>query len=458
MHDSQSDDSPRDPTSGDSRQPVWEAEIDTPATIAVIGGGPIGIEAALYARFLGYFVLIFDKAKPGCEWAKWGDTPLPSSFGELSSSLGRAALRAQIESGESAESGELPAADERLTAAQFNERSIIPLAMTDLLYDNIHIQSEVTSISRIQWRRECGGDIQDRADDEYRLLVHSKKRGWFTTRADIVLDASGCNVPRPIGPGGGIAVGELEEASMTSTDILSDRALAEAAGRHTVVVGCSLAALVNLTKLCVACAGDTAMRITWVVPLDPGCRSASDQLQRLAAMGDEPAEWVSQPWVADALESKLDRVGVVPAMGVERVLRNARGLTVTLQQNEDSTVDIECDALVSNNGYEPDWNHTRSLAIGVSPELARPVLNPQYFGSGSPAVVEPARSIGISESIFTMEPHYYVLGAKSFGLAHHRFTLEQGHQQIREAFSWIGGRRDLDLYTQFARDEAAGNA
>ncbi|MEC9117285.1 MAG: FAD-dependent oxidoreductase, partial [Planctomycetota bacterium] len=32
--------------------------IDTPATIAILGAGPIGLEAALYARFLGYEVTV----------------------------------------------------------------------------------------------------------------------------------------------------------------------------------------------------------------------------------------------------------------------------------------------------------------------------------------------------------------------------------------------------------------
>ena len=46
------------------------------------------------------------------------------------------------------------------------------------------------------------------------------------------------------------------------------------------------------------------------------------------------------------------------------------------------------------------------------------------------------------ESILTLEPHYYVLGSKSFGLAHDRFPLKAGHQQIRQAFAIIGGPRE----------------
>jgi NADPH-dependent 2,4-dienoyl-CoA reductase/sulfur reductase-like enzyme len=41
----------------------WDPEIDAPAVVAILGAGPIGIEAALYARFLGYDVLLFDQGK-----------------------------------------------------------------------------------------------------------------------------------------------------------------------------------------------------------------------------------------------------------------------------------------------------------------------------------------------------------------------------------------------------------
>ena len=37
--------------------------IDTPARLAILGAGPIGLEAALYARFLGYDVDVTSENK-----------------------------------------------------------------------------------------------------------------------------------------------------------------------------------------------------------------------------------------------------------------------------------------------------------------------------------------------------------------------------------------------------------
>ena len=39
--------------------------VDTPATIAVLGAGPIGLEAALYGRFLGYAVNVYERGRVG---------------------------------------------------------------------------------------------------------------------------------------------------------------------------------------------------------------------------------------------------------------------------------------------------------------------------------------------------------------------------------------------------------
>ncbi len=98
-----------------------------------------------------------------------------------------------------------------------------------------------------------------------------------------------------------------------------------------------------------------------------------------------------------------------------------------------------CDRIIASVGYEADWEHAQALRIGQSHVLGRSV-----FDQCSDLTSE---SIEPLDSILTLEPHYYVLGSKSYGLAHDRFTLAQGHQQIRQAFAIIGGRENLDLYS-----------
>jgi len=51
-----------------------------------------------------------------------------------------------------------------------------------------------------------------------------------------------------------------------------------------------------------------------------------------------------------------------------------------------------------------------------------------------------------AESLVTTEPNFYILGSKSYGRNPH-FLYEIGRNQIRELFSVIGDREDLDLYS-----------
>lgn len=76
------------PNKTNSMQLDWDPEIDTPATIAVIGGGPCGVEAALYGRFLGYSVGFFDVHKVGDSLVAWGNRPMPGTWREFNLVVG----------------------------------------------------------------------------------------------------------------------------------------------------------------------------------------------------------------------------------------------------------------------------------------------------------------------------------------------------------------------------------
>ena len=121
----------------------WDPEIDTPATIAIVGAGPVGVEAALYARFLGYFVMLFDSRRVGHRPLACGDQLLDQPWSDLTSPLGLAALAAQ------GTAGDLPAGDARISYRQYVEKYLIPVARTDLLYESV--QRSVTTTRISQW-------------------------------------------------------------------------------------------------------------------------------------------------------------------------------------------------------------------------------------------------------------------------------------------------------------------
>ncbi len=425
-----------------SRQLNWDAEIDTPATVAVIGGGAIGIEAALYARFLGYYVLLIEAAKMAQSWRTGTHLPMLTPFGQAASSLGLGALEAHNPE------LQLPAADATLTGLEFAEKYLVPLARTDLLYDSVQVHSRVMSVSRLETRRESPSELQDRADIEYRLAIHSKKRGWYSERADIVLDCSGVGIPRWLGPGGGLAMGQIEQAYLIETGLpdVCGKQRADYAGKRILLVGMGLNALQNLLSLLELVQSEPNTQVTWLVPLDDGMQSASQWLERTNLLPPHGQALTGRPEIRAALSGNLPGIVMLEGLGIERMMPSPAGLNLVLQSDENNTLDIVCDRIISSVGNQPDWEHAQPLRVGQSHQLSRPLLDQD--SSANDELLEPFQPL---DSILTLEPHYYVLGSKSFGLAHERFTLAQGHQQIRQAFALIGGRENLDLYANIQR-------
>src|SRR5690242_18855986 len=96
--------------------------IDTPARLAIIGAGPIGLEAALYARFLGYGVVIYEREKVATNVRREADKPLDTPFQANSTTLGIAAIEAQDDSYLP------PSPNELLTGQEWLDRYLLPLS------------------------------------------------------------------------------------------------------------------------------------------------------------------------------------------------------------------------------------------------------------------------------------------------------------------------------------------
>jgi hypothetical protein len=156
--------------------------VDTPATIAVIGAGPIGLEAGLYARFLGYDVQVFERGRVVEQLLRWGDVRFETPWKLNASPLGLAALRTQDASWQT------PADDDLLTAAELAAVYYQPLAASDLLVDRVHIETEVVSIARPPLAE---GEVVEEDDVLGFQLKLRDATGERQIEADVVIDASG---------------------------------------------------------------------------------------------------------------------------------------------------------------------------------------------------------------------------------------------------------------------------
>lgn len=133
-----------------------EMTLDPPGRIAVIGAGVLGLEAALYGRFLGYDVVVWERASEiGHNWAEQRPQPLPMLPSLSLSGLARAALLAQTSDSPLLSDQSLP-----LTIGQWVDQGLRRLAATDLLRGRVWTGCDVQAVELIDV------DLSDNPEDD----------------------------------------------------------------------------------------------------------------------------------------------------------------------------------------------------------------------------------------------------------------------------------------------------
>src|SRR5438105_2939086 len=117
------------------------AKPDTPR-LAVLGAGPIGLEAALYARSLNLPVTVYERGRPGEHLRRWGHVRLFSPFGMNVTPLGRAALRAD------SPRREFPADGDCVTGRNHVSCYLEPLAQSVALRECLRCGVQVVQVGR----------------------------------------------------------------------------------------------------------------------------------------------------------------------------------------------------------------------------------------------------------------------------------------------------------------------
>lgn len=437
--------------------------VDTPARIAILGAGPIGLEAALYARYLGYDVDVYERGRVTENMLRWGHVRLFTPWQRNVSPLGVAALRAQDESWRP------PPDDALLSARELVNLYYHPLAHSDLLVDSLRTHTDVMAIGRQgQLKGEnAGSDARIFAD--FRVLLRDSAGNEHVETADVVIDATGTyGNHRWMGDGGIPAVGELAEASDIEyglADILGERRETYA-GRHTLVVGSGYSAATSIVALAALAAEVAGTQITWATrrartngqtdrsPLAPPEESDAWPTRReFTGDGTGPIRLIAN----DPLPERERLTRAANALAQSATIDNRPGTLVSVVERTAShrlrvqmagkhAGEIEVDRIIANVGYRPDntlWSELQvqeCYATGAPMKLAAALAAQASLGDLDPATGP--------QALVNPEPDFYVLGAKSYG-RDSRFLLSTGLRQIRELFSIIGDRAELDLYGSF---------
>ena len=132
---------------------------------AIIGAGPIGLEAALYARALGHRPTVYEKgAVVAANVERWDFVRLFSPWELNTSPLGLDALRSLgLES---------PPAGALHTGAEFRDRYLLPIA--EFLEDDVSTSTEVVAVARCGLLKGEEIGSSERASRAFRLLVRDE--------------------------------------------------------------------------------------------------------------------------------------------------------------------------------------------------------------------------------------------------------------------------------------------
>jgi thioredoxin reductase len=404
--------------------------------IAILGAGPVGLEAGLYARTLNFPVAIFDRGQAGEYWQRWGHVRLFSPFAMNSTSLGRAAIKhSQLEH-------DLPADDAIITGREHHEAYLIPLSKVDALRGCIHVESQVVGVSRQGLLKEDHPGDPARAKKPFRILIREAKGRERIEEADVVLDCTGTyGQHRWLGDGGIPAIGEqAAEAQIAYTleDVLGEKHK-HYAGKNILVVGSGYSAATTVCNLAALAEKNPATWVIWLaraavtqpirrIPNDP--LRERDRLavraNNLATRTDGNVEFHAQCAVQQ-----------IEFQGHERGFR-VQGTCAGRAKT------WEVEQIIGNVGYSPDRMLYRELQVhecyaSLGPmKLAASLLGQKTEDCLNVTLPGP-------DALRNPEPNFFVLGAKSFG-RNSNFLLRTGFSQIRDVFTLITGNKNLDLY------------
>jgi len=399
--------------------------------LAIIGAGPIGLEAALLGVQLGFEVRIFERGRIGEHVQRWGHVRLFSPFGMNTTAGGRAAIKAELPG------HTFPSDDECITGRQHVAAYLEPLSRLKVLKDCVRTENQVLYVGRQRLLKDDLAGDPKRANAPFRLLVREKGKERFE-EADVVLDCSGTyGQHRWLGDGGIPAAGELAAENAICyglEDILGERRN-YFAGKTTLVIGSGFSAatsVVNLAELA------SSAQETWVVWL---ARTASTQ--PIKRTPNDPLRERDRLAVrANTLATRTDgnvEFHAQAVIGSVESLGQDKGFKVTALLGKSSQPRTwEVDRIIANVGYSPDGSLYRELQVHESYTTLGPMRLATALAEQPGADCLQHGSRG-ADALRTPEPNFFILGSKSYGRNPH-FLLRVGFEQVREAFGLLTGK------------------
>ncbi len=392
--------------------------MSNPKTVAIVGGGPVGLAAAAHVMERGMTPVVLEAGGSIAHAVRqWGHVQL---FSPWEYNIDRAAERLLTPTGWNS-----PDPQQYPTGAELVERYLEPLATRTALAQHIRTSSRVTDISRVGFDKLKS---QGREGAPFEIRYQNGK-GPEVVRADAVIDISGTwHSPNPAGANGLPAIGERAARSRIAygmPDVLG-KERARYAGKTVAVLGAGHSAIGTLIDLARLAEQAPGTRPVWLLrgsdPAKAFGGGANDKLSARGELGSAFARLVADGKV------KLER-----EFRVSHIALDSAGLVVGA---DGGARQIIVDELVVATGFRPEFDFLRELRIELDPTVESPVplaplIDPNLHSCGT------VRPHGARELV-QPEPGFYFAGMKSYGRAP-TFLMLTGYEQVRSIAADIAG-------------------
>jgi len=381
----------------------------SPGHVAILGAGPIGLDAALACADAGWSHTIYEAGdRVGAHVRAWQHASMFTPWSLNVSPRMRRHLEGAgrfVPDGETAPSG-----------VELLDDLIEPLGALPEIRSRLILQARVVAVARAGLLKHEEIGAATRASRPFRLMIDTAD-GEAAGSADLVLDCTGTySVANTLGDGGIPALGE----------------------RCTTIV---------------RTLPDTSDPLRWrgVVVLVGAGKSAQTAARDLSALPDTRVEWIvraehpdwgqvendSLPGRQHLVESSHalargdnDRVTVRTATHVASLEQQAGQVRVGIATSSGPITYLQADHVVGLTGYTGDATLYRQLQVHECYATAAPIaLSAVLLGAQSgDCLAQPAVGFDVLRS---PEPNFYILGSKSYGRLN-TFLLRSGYQQVSD--------------------------
>ena len=385
--------------------------------VAILGAGPIGLEAALAAAEGGYPFTVYEAAPAaGGNVRSWGHVRMFTPW-DLNVSP---RMRRHVQA---------PAGPECPTGRELAERLLDPIAELPEIAPNLRLGTRVLGLGRQGLLKHEEIASAERGRHPFRILLSNGGREW-TDRADLVIDATGTyGNPNRLGDAGIPAPGERSLDGEIRRQIPDfGREASGWAGRTVLLAGAGHSAQTAVRELARLAQDAPGTRVVWVLRNpEPGWGThEGDPLPERARLAAEAQSLAS---------GSSPAVEVRRGVAVEELSRPNGKIEVILRNGSDSER-VAVDRVLSLTGFIGDHELYRQLQVHECYATCGPIkLSAALLGAAAGDCL--AQTGHGAETLMNPEPGFFILGIKSYG-RNNTFLMRVGWEQVSEVFGALG--------------------